>query len=217
MIRGLMRIKPSSLRCNDKGTSNIISTMLLMVIFTGMMMSAISFAVPLLGRVATAADIQRAEDVLSALDANIRTNSEGTMEYRLFKGCLDKEKQMIDLQIYYSTNSSTYRNMSFSGGSLYYRQSENDSSYSISYPPEMSMLNSNTLHLTITEIEHDPVPLSGYHKIRFSSSQENATYTGDFRVLINDRQYNRSRYYSNISTVDLDIRKISIWDEEWRG
>jgi hypothetical protein len=36
-------------------------------------------------------------------------------------------------------------------------------------------------------------------------------------VHLNYHQYNRSRYYSNISRVDFEIKKISIWDEEWRG
>jgi len=214
-----MHIEPSSLKSSEEGTSNLISTLLLMIIFAGMVLSAVSFAVPMLGRAVAVADMQRAEDVLSALDANIRTNTQGTMEYRLFTGYLSGEKERIDLRINYSANNSIYMDMNFSSCTLYYLQSEEYPSPSISYPPEMSLQSGGTLHLAISEIEHDFVPYPGYHKIRFSSSRENSSHTGDgnFSVHINDHHYNRSRYYSNITTVDLNIKRISIWDEEWRG
>jgi hypothetical protein len=217
MTRELMHIEPSSLASNEEATSNIISTVLLMIIFLGVVLSAISFATPLLGRTLAAADMQKAKDVLSSLDAAIRTNTGGTLEYRLYNGSLHGENQRIDLHINYSSNNSIYRTISLNGCTLYYSQAQEYPSPSISYPPEISLQNESNLRLVISEIEHDLVPYPGYHRIRFNSYSENISHTGDFTVHLTDHQYNRSRYYFNISRVDLEIRKISIWDEEWRG
>ncbi len=212
-----MHIEPSNLASNKEATSNIISTVLLMIIFLGVVLSAISFATPLLGRTLAAADMQRAKDVLSSLDEVIRTNTEGTLEYRLYNGFLCGEKQRIDLQINYSSNNSIYSTTSLYSCTLYYRQAEEYPSPSISYSPEISLQNKSTLHLVISEIDYDLVPQPGYHKIRFNSYSENNSHTGDFTVHLIDHQYNRSRYFFNITKLDLELRKISIWDEEWRG
>ena len=212
-----MHIEPSGLVSNKEATSNIISAVLLMIIFLGVVLSAISFATPLLGKALIAGDMQRAKDVLSSLDEAIRTNTEGTLEYRLYNGSLRGENQKIDLQINYSSNNSIYRTTSFNGCTLYYIQAEEYPSPSISYPPEISLQNESKLHLVISEIDHDLVPQPGYHRIRFNSYSENSSHTGDFTVHLIDHQYNRSRYFFNITKVDLEIRKISIWDEEWRG
>jgi len=187
----LMHIEPSGLVSNKEATSNIISAVLLMIIFFGVVLSAISFTTPLLGKALIVGDMHRAKDVLSSLDEAIRTNTEGTLEYRLYNGSLCGENQRIDLQINYSSNNSIYRTTSFNGCTLYYRQAGEYPSPSISYPPEISL--------------------------RFNSYSENSSHTGNFTVHLIDHQYNRSRYFFNITKVDLKIRKISIWDEEWRG
>lgn len=211
-----MHIGPSSLISNKEATSNIISAVLLMIIFLGVVLYAISFTTHLLAKALIAVDMQRAKDVLSSLDEAVRTNSEGTLEYRLYNGSLCVEKQRIDLQINYSSNNSIYRTASLNGCTLYYWQAEEYPAPSISYSPEISLQNETTLHLVISEIDHDLVPQPGYHRIRFNSFSENSSHTGDFTVHLIDHQYNRSRYFFNITKVDLEIRKISLWDEEWR-
>jgi len=215
MTMGLMHIEPSSLESNEEATSNLISTMLLMIIFTGLVLSAISFAVPLLGKAVAVADMQKAKDVLSSLDENMRTDAQGTLEYRSYHGYLSGEKQGIDVHIY--SNNSIYRTINLSGCTLYYKQAEEYPCPSISYTTETSLQNGGVLRLAVSEIDCDLVPQPGYHRIRFSSYQENSNHTGNFTVHLNYHQYNRSRYYSNISRVDFEIKKISIWDEEWRG
>ena len=217
MTMGLMHIEPSSLESNEEATSNLISTMLLMIIFTGLVLSAISFAVPLLGKAVAVADMQKAKDVLSSLDETMRTDAQGTLEYRLYHGYLSGEKQGIDVQINYSSNNSIYRTINLNGCTLYYKQAEEYPCPSVSYTTETSLQNGSVLRLGISEIDCDLVPQPGYHRIRFSSYQENSSHTGNFTVHLNYHQYNRSRYYSNISRVDFEIKKISIWDEEWRG
>ncbi|MGP8329731.1 MAG: hypothetical protein ACT6FF_05390 [Methanosarcinaceae archaeon] len=212
----MMHIGPSGLTSNEKATSNLISTMLLMIILTGVILSAISFAVPILGRAVAVADMQKAKDVLSSLDENIRTDTQGTMEYRLYHGYLSGEKQKIDVHIKY-LNNSIYRIINLNGCTLNYKQTEDIPCPSIRYTTETSLQNGGVLRLDISEVDFDLVSQPGYHRIRFSSYQENSSYTGNFTVHIKYQQYNRSRYYSNINRVDFNIKKISLWDEEWRG
>ncbi|MGP8320758.1 MAG: hypothetical protein ACT6FE_00320 [Methanosarcinaceae archaeon] len=210
-----MHIGPYSLASNEKATSNLISTMLLMIILTGVILSAISFAVPILGRAVAVADMQKAKDVLSSLDKSIRTDTQGTMEYRLYHGYLIEEKQKIDVQIKH-LNNSIYRTINLNSCTFNYKQAEDIPCPSISYATETSLQNGGVLRIDMSEIDCDLVPQPGYHRIRFSSYQENSSHTGNFTVHINYHQYNRSRYYSNIKRVDFEIKKISVWDEEWR-
>ena len=212
-----MHIEPSGLTSNNEATSNIISAVLLMIIFLGVLLSAIAFATPLLGKVLTAGEMQRAKDVLSSLDEAIRTNTEGTLEYRFNNGSLCGENHRIDLQINYSSNNSIYSTNSFNSCTLYYRQAEGYPSPSISYSPEISLQNGSTLNLIISEIDHDLVSQPGYHRIRFKSNSETISYTGNFTVHLTDHKYKRSRYFFNITKIDLEKKRTSIWDEEWRG
>ncbi|HJH32640.1 MAG TPA: hypothetical protein C5S50_10825 [Methanosarcinaceae archaeon] len=217
MTMELMHIGPSSLVSNEKATTNLISTMLLMIIFTGVLLSAISFAIPMLGKAVAVADMQKAKDVLSSLDETIRTDAQGTLEYRLSHGYLSGNKQEIDVQINYSSNNSIYSTTNLNGCTIHYMPTEEFPCPSIRYTPETSLQNGGLLRLSLSEIDCDLVPQPGYHRISFSSYQENSSHTGNFTVHINYHQYNRSRYYSNISRVDFEIKKISVWDEEWRG
>lgn len=212
-----MHIGSSNLEFNDEAVSNIISTILLMVIFMVMVLSAVSFAVPLLGSALAVADMQKAKDILSSLDTSISTDAQGKLEYRLYNGYLSGENHGIDLEINYSSNNSIYRTVILSSSALSYRQVQGYPPPSISYIPETSLQNGNMLHLALLEIEYDLVPYPGYHRIRFNSHPENSSFTGEFTVHIRDHQYKRSRYFFNISRIDLEIRKISVWDEEWRG
>ncbi|MBU4075271.1 MAG: hypothetical protein KKI06_00905 [Euryarchaeota archaeon] len=215
-----MRIEPyTSVLIDEKAASNIVSAVLLMLIFVGVLSSAVSFAVPILGNAAAAIEMQRAKDVLSLIDAAVRTNPQTTLEYRLYNGYINAEKQRIDLLLINSSTGLTNESIVLKSSTLYYKAQEYPSP-SISYAPEISlqMQNGNkTLNLALSEICYDALPQPGYHRIRFSSEVSNSSFTGEFTVHIRDHQYNRSRYFFNISRIDLEIRKISMWDEEWRG
>jgi hypothetical protein len=215
-----MLIEPyTSVLIDEKATSNIVSAVLLMLIFAGMLSSAISFAVPMLGNAAAVIEMQRAKDVLSLIDAAIRTNPQETLEYRLYNGYLNAENQRIDLLLINSSDNSIERTIRLNSSALYYKVQEYPSP-SISYAPDISLQmqnDSKTLNLAMSEIYYDAFPQPGYHRIRLCSESFNYSYPENYTVHIIYHQYNRSRYYFNISRVDLEIRKISVWDEEWRG
>lgn len=233
-----MHIEPyTSVLIDEKATSNIISAVLLMLIFVGMLSSAVSFAVPILGKAAAAIEMQRAKDVLSLIDAAIKTNPQETLEYRLYNGYLNAENQRIDLLLINSSTGLTNESIVLNSTTLYLKILSNNKnlnpslnfqnykvqdypSPSISYTPDISlqMQNGNkTLNLALSEIYYDALPQPGYHRIRFSSESCSHSYPENYTVHIIYHQYNRSRYYFNISRVDLEIKKISMWDEEWRG
>lgn len=214
-----MHIRRSGLVFNEDAISNVISAVLLMLIFLSVFSSAISVAVPVLGKALASMDMQRSKDILSSLDTTIRRSAQGTLEYRLYRGYLSGEKQQIDMMLTYSSNNSIYKTIRFNSSLLSYK-TQGYPSTSISYTPEtlLQMQNgSKILYIGVSEIDYDFVPESGYHRIRFDSEWVNSSYTGNFTVYINYHQYNRKRYYFNISRIDVDIRKIKMWDEEWRG
>ncbi len=215
-----MHIEPyTSVLINEKAASNIVSAVLLMLIFVGMLSSAVSFAVPILGNAAAAIEMQRAKDVLSLIDAAVRTNPQAALEYRLYNGYIYAENQRFELLLINSSTSLTNESIVLNSTTLYYK-TQDYSSPSISYAPDISlqMQNGNkTLNLTLSEICYDALPQPGYHRIRFSSESFNYSYPENYTVRIIDHRYNRSRYYFNISRIELKIRKISMWDEEWRG
>ncbi|GFO96186.1 hypothetical protein ig2599ANME_0373, partial [groundwater metagenome] len=119
-----MHIEPyTSVLIDEKATSNIVSAVLLMLIFVGVLSSAVSFAVPILGNAAAAIEVQRAKDVLSLIDAAIKTNPQETLEYRLYNGYIYAENQRIELLLI-NTSSSSVDRIILNSTALYYKAQE---------------------------------------------------------------------------------------------
>ncbi len=204
-----MHIESSGLMLNENATSNIISATILMLIFLTMLSSAISFTIPLLSKTLQAIELQKARNILHELDMHINAE-QGSMEYRLYNGYISKENKIVEVYLN-STFNSTH--IYLNAPVLYYANDKFPQP-SISYTPFVKQSN-HDLNISLSDIQYDFIPQPGYHRIRFYSHNKYTSYTGNFTVCIH-QEYNRKRCYFNITKVNLNIKKIEMWDEEWR-
>lgn len=214
-----MHIRRSGLAFNEEAVSHVVSAVLLMLIFLSVVSSAISVGIPLLGKALASMDVQRSKEILSSLDTAIRTSAQGTLEYRVYRGYLCGEKHPVEVTLTHASNNSVYKTIRFNSSLLGYK-ARGYPQVSVSYAPEtwLQMQNgSKILHLGVLEIDYDFVSEPGYHRVRFDSETVNSSYAGNFTVYIDYHQYDRARYYFNVSRVDVEVRRVRMWDEEWRG